>query len=907
MAKSRGRKFAEITSPTSGVFDLTSVPTITNAKLQNSAMTLAGSSVSLGGTGVANTDALSEGSSNLYFTNARVQSFLGGGTLAGNVVVPDNRSIYLGSDSDFRMVHNTTNTQLINATGALQITSNGGFDVTGAATFSSTITATGNITGTLATAAQTNITSLGTLTALTSSGDITISTGSGTGGRYLILDNTDTGGRDYRLISTNNAHGSLGGGDFAILDYDVSGNDAAKTRLLINSSGNVGIGDPSPSEKLVLKGDGARMLIESDDYELFSIGRRGSSGAALDDGYIRIKSAGTNTIILDTAGVSHFNGGNVGIGTGLNADELLHIEKSAGTTLVKTEVAANSIVGFQITKTNATTQAWRIVDGQTVNGVLEFYDLTNSATRMAIKGDGSVGIGETNPSGKLQITDGNNYAKFGDFHSNSTMVLQMADSAGFPVEVQAYSSELRFNTTPTSGATPVPRMHIQNDGHIRVNPGAADYDGHTNVDQHLFSVQTSYNSNGDQNLNIVNHNGNWQDGTSGADSAYGLMWGYQNNIRAGIHYDHRGTEKFDFYSGYGSMRFRVRTSVAANQSPIGSETVMPPALTIIPGGNVGIGTARGGITPSASLHVAGENNGYDGTIRIGERGYLAHRDASQTKTWVANNYNSNSASFGVRMKGIADTDEKLTVLGSGSIGIGTTSPSFTAVSGSTSQKGLHIQNSGNDTSAHLKLTGHNNTGTPGQATDFEIIHKGDALQTVFRHGGADVLTFLSSGLMTVQGNAYREVESVYRRAYNLNRVYTHVANINGSGLGTSYEVHVRGTTSSVVVNAHFHIMVGHYKDIAIKSFGGAYTACKVKVVSNNNEDSSLYIGIASINNSTASCRVSIRSHDGSPVDMSPSSAYSSGYLEHQQNATSTQETTTGTSTNGSGPTNAYSI
>ena len=112
MAKSRGRKFAEITSPSSGVFDLTSVPTITNAKLQNSAMTLAGSSVSLGGTGVANTDALSEGSSNLYFTNARVQSFLGGGTLAGNIVVPDNRSIYLGSNSDFRMAVSYTHLTL---------------------------------------------------------------------------------------------------------------------------------------------------------------------------------------------------------------------------------------------------------------------------------------------------------------------------------------------------------------------------------------------------------------------------------------------------------------------------------------------------------------------------------------------------------------------------------------------------------------------------------------------------------------------------------------------------------------------------------------------------------------------------------------------------------------------------
>jgi hypothetical protein len=208
MAKSRGRKFAEITSPASGVFDLTSVPTITNAKLQNSAMTLAGSSVSLGGTGVADTDALSEGSSNVYFTDARVQTFLGGGTLAGNIVVPDNRSIYLGSSSDFRMVHNTTNTQLINATGALQITSNGGFDVTGAATFSSTITATGTITGTLATAAQTNITSVGTLTGLTVTNPIA---GSVTGTAATV-----TGAAQTNITSVGTLTGLAVAGDTTI-------------------------------------------------------------------------------------------------------------------------------------------------------------------------------------------------------------------------------------------------------------------------------------------------------------------------------------------------------------------------------------------------------------------------------------------------------------------------------------------------------------------------------------------------------------------------------------------------------------------------------------------------------------------------------------------------------------------
>ena len=44
-----------------------------------------------------------------------------------------------------------------------------------------------------------------------------------------------------------------------------------------------------------------------------------------------------------------------------------------------------------------------IVDGQTVNGTLEFYDATDSATRMAINGNGSVGIGTASPSSRLHV------------------------------------------------------------------------------------------------------------------------------------------------------------------------------------------------------------------------------------------------------------------------------------------------------------------------------------------------------------------------------------------------------------------------------------------------------------------------------------------------------------------------
>ena len=64
-----------------------------------------------------------------------------------------------------------------------------------------------------------------------------------------------------------------------------------------------------------LTGDGHDLLINSADYELVLLGNRGSTGVNLDKAYLRMKAEGTNTVVIDTAGNSYFNGGNVGIGT----------------------------------------------------------------------------------------------------------------------------------------------------------------------------------------------------------------------------------------------------------------------------------------------------------------------------------------------------------------------------------------------------------------------------------------------------------------------------------------------------------------------------------------------------------------------------------------------------------------
>jgi hypothetical protein len=75
-------------------------------------------------------------------------------------------------------------------------------------------------------------------TKLDVSGTISASGATGAGVNMLA---TGTGGRDYRIASTDNANG-LGGGKFTIYDQT-----AGASRVLIDSSGNVGVGTNNPS------------------------------------------------------------------------------------------------------------------------------------------------------------------------------------------------------------------------------------------------------------------------------------------------------------------------------------------------------------------------------------------------------------------------------------------------------------------------------------------------------------------------------------------------------------------------------------------------------------------------------------------------------------------------------------
>jgi len=160
------------------------------------------------------------------------------------------------------------------------------------------------------------------------------------------------------------------------------------------------------------------------------------------------------------------NGGNVGIGTD-NPGALIHINKASGTTVFKVSTQANSTIGLEIEKTGSTTQSWRIVDGQTVNGALEFYDVTNSTTRMIIR-NGNVGIGTASPSGKLHVVhSGSTLAEFSNpgvatvylgisgqsinYYDANTQIIRAGNST---TEYGRWDSSGRLLVGPTSTPTP---------------------------------------------------------------------------------------------------------------------------------------------------------------------------------------------------------------------------------------------------------------------------------------------------------------------------------------------------------------------------------------------------------------------------------------------------------------------
>lgn len=235
-------------------------------------------------------------------------------------------------------------------------------------------------------------------------------------GIQIIANNA--GGAGYNFIeSSTNGVGSnwkiWGGAAANNLVIATGGTD----RLIVNSSGNVGIGTTSPAQKLEVAG----IVLAKDNS---------SYGGAFMEGFNGITyfgSLGSDNIEFYTGGATKMSiksAGNVGIGTNDPQVELaLYNASTPRFHLQNSTSGVSSVRGLQLSLSGTDGYIWNFENGATIFG-------TNAAERMRITSAGNVGIGSTNPSEKLSVASTDEYLLSWQRTGDSKRWAFGADSSG---------------------------------------------------------------------------------------------------------------------------------------------------------------------------------------------------------------------------------------------------------------------------------------------------------------------------------------------------------------------------------------------------------------------------------------------------------------------------------------------
>jgi hypothetical protein len=360
----------------------------------------------------------------------------------------------------------------------------------------------------------------------------------------LIFDNTDVtvqanqlaGGIEWHSDDSSGAGAGIknsinsfftGTGGYAEMRFSTSGTDGNNTeRMRIDSSGNVGIGETSPSYKLTVADDTASGRAIQVVQSATSGTNYGIQGGAYGVGATKNIGLSITAEGATTNHAAHFIGGAVGIGT-TDPNQLLEISKNGSPVMrLNSSKTTNGAAGDSIgriewrgsntagngagikaaidTSATSTTQRDFNILFKTSNNV----GSGEPETRMQINADGNVGIGTTSPDEKLHVANGDIFLQ-SEYNAtgitDSFLYIQTRQSGNWRNSyIGQTGNNLIFGTggTGTTHTNATERMRITSGGFLKAsNNGSylsstSSYHEFNNSTTEWTQVNTNTNSAG---------------------------------------------------------------------------------------------------------------------------------------------------------------------------------------------------------------------------------------------------------------------------------------------------------------------------------------------------------------------------------------------------------------------------
>jgi len=447
---------------------------------------------------------------------------------------------------------------------------------------------------------------------------------------------------------------------------------AGAERMRIDTSGNVGIGITSMSQKLVVAGG-------------IQTTGAASLGATAAPGIISLESPVTRAYIGDGTGYSWAfssrtgstttdrmviqDGGNVGIGT---SSPGVKLDVQGATPFIRVKENTTGYLGLRAE--NNSGNFYFGIDSSTgsffgsaysrvvyADGAYPMAFYTNATERMRITSAGDVGIGTASPAAKLDVVGSGVFKLDGagsttplilrNNNTSSTQVVKLGfDSSGTiksSINAAVYGNDyMTFNV-----GSDTERMRIDSSGNVGIGTSSPGVKFQIQQDQAAYSYFDYYNTTNGGGIvwrQIVRNIANT--GTTSVDFAKLIGGGFV------INNNDTGSANYTAFGVGGSERMRIDSS-----------------------GNVGIGTSSPGIPLNVTKNGTDSGLGYSNVSKFvdgsGNKGLLVGYDNSaQTTVLTANSTSASSnMAFWTYQAGGSGWAERMRIDSSGNLLVGTTS------------------------------------------------------------------------------------------------------------------------------------------------------------------------------------------------------------------------------------------